>query len=491
MPSFYFRIAASPAPQSALIGENRKGVTTLQPSGGKFFRRILFAACLASPLASGAQTGLLNQEEPGRKHAETIKPSQPPTFSIPVAPLGFAAPASFFLGQRTSFVSLDFLDEDHLLFTFRVPGLLHRDTAAKADAEERNIRALVLTISTGAVESEALWTLHDRARYLYVLNDGHFLLRDRDQLYQGDATLALKPFLHFPGPLLTVDLDPEQQYLVTNSEEIQSDAARAGSVPTPATAAATVTDEAQGPAGQSPLLMRILRRSTGQVMLFSHVRVPVHLPINSEGYLEPLRQRGSQWLIVLNHFTGQTTQIGSVDSSCSPALEFLSEEQLLVAACNPQGGETLHVFTTGSRHLWKLETPANEAWPLVTASANGARFARLTLELPFQINENSPISPSDITGQLFTVYNSADGKPVLTAPVTPVLDAGGNAALSPSGGRAAVLRGGLLEIYTLSAPEAPPSQDFTGNSLQDGDPKMSQNKTQPGLSPPASAPGSR
>ena len=63
------------------------------------------------------------------------KPSLAPAFSIPIEPLGFAAPGAIYLGARNALVSLDFLDEDRLLFTFRVPGLIHRDP--KSGGEER------------------------------------------------------------------------------------------------------------------------------------------------------------------------------------------------------------------------------------------------------------------------------------------------------------------------------------------------------------------
>jgi len=57
------------------------------------------------------------------------KPSLPPSWSIPLEPLGYSAPGAGYLGARYAFASLDFLDENRLLFTFRVPGLLHRDSA--------------------------------------------------------------------------------------------------------------------------------------------------------------------------------------------------------------------------------------------------------------------------------------------------------------------------------------------------------------------------
>ena len=104
--------------------------------------------------------------------------------------------------MRNSVVSLDFLDENRLLFTFRVPGLVHRDAGERGAGvyEERQIRAVVLKLPSGTVEAEALWTVHDRQPYLWALSKGRFLLRDRNNLEMGDATLELKPFLRFPGP---------------------------------------------------------------------------------------------------------------------------------------------------------------------------------------------------------------------------------------------------------------------------------------------------
>ncbi len=161
------------------------------------------------------------------------KPSQPPTFTIPVDPLRFAAPGPIYLGSRNTMASLDFLDENHLLFTFRVPGLLHRDTANGQGSDERRIRAVVLTLPQGTVQAETLWTVHDRVRYLWMLKNGRFLLRDSNNLLVGDATLVLKPFLDFPGSLLWIELDPEQKFMVTNSREPVAESQRPGSVPSP------------------------------------------------------------------------------------------------------------------------------------------------------------------------------------------------------------------------------------------------------------------
>ncbi len=170
------------------------------------------------------------------------KPSLAPAFSIPIEPLGFAAPGAIYMGARNSLVSLDFLDEDRLMFTFRVPGLIHRDPKSGGEENERQIRAVVLKLPQGTVEAEALWTVHDRLRYLWPLRNGHFLVRDRNHLFEGDASLRLKPYLDFPGPLLWLDLDPAQKYLVTNSHE-PMDAPKSGHAGGPETSAATAAGD--------------------------------------------------------------------------------------------------------------------------------------------------------------------------------------------------------------------------------------------------------
>ena len=98
--------------------------------------------CLAfgsSPRAD-AQASTAFPADPSRLEKQRIvtdslpsKPTIPPTFSIPVEPLGFAVPGSIYLGQRNALASLDFLDENRLLFTFRVPGLIRREPGARGE----------------------------------------------------------------------------------------------------------------------------------------------------------------------------------------------------------------------------------------------------------------------------------------------------------------------------------------------------------------------
>jgi len=420
------------------------------------------------------------------------QPSIAPVASIPVVPLGFTAPSTNYLGTRNTFVSLDFLDEDRVLFTFRVPGLIHRDLRTGQESSERQIRAVVLKLPQGTIEAEALWTVHDRVRYLWPLKDGHFLVRDRDSLLQGDASLTLKPFLDFPGSLLWIELDPAQQFLVTNSREPIEAAAKTPPVPadgssttgsisgrvsgqlpgpvsnpvsnpvsSPATAQATVTtdqDDAATEEGRPELVVRILRRETGEVMLVSRVRSTVHLPINNAGYLENLRSRAMGWVLNLSYFTGGSKMLGSVETACDPDDEFLSEDEILITGCSPDGASKLMAMTTEGKTLWIAQAPETEMWPHLTVAPNGSRLAWTTLDTSHTVGMFAPMGSDDVKEQSVTVFDAASGDVAFVSPLSPILDAGGNVAISPSGRRVALLNDGNLQIFDLPPPPALPEK---------------------------------
>ena len=437
------------------------------------------ALCALPP--AWPQESLINAPEPSQPTRPRAlsgrlpaKPSQPPAFKISVGPLGYSAPGAFYLGQRTSMVSLDFLDEDRLLFTFRVPGLMHRKAG---DENERQIRAVLLNLPEGTIQAEALWTVHDRARYLWMLKDGHFLLRDGRDLEVGDASLDLKPYLHFPGPLLWLETDPSQQFLVTNSREpatpnpathdtsdqslslhsggqssLSSDRESMGLGTTDTTE--TVQMEEQKPAELPDLVVRILRRSSGEVILVSRTRTAIHLPINADGYLESLRGRNNDWLLHLKSYLGVSSILGRVDSACSPRFDFVSQREVLVTGCTSSGAGELTAIRTDGRHLWEALSAETMIWPLIVRAPNGSRLARETLAIPSPISARSPLDPAEIKGQLVTVFDAADGNIALETTASPALDAGGNVAISPSGRRVAVLNGGQIQVFEL--PPAPP-----------------------------------
>jgi hypothetical protein len=385
-----------------------------------------------------------------------LKPSLPPTISVPLDPLNFAAPGILYLGERETFASLSFIGEDRLLFTFRVPGLLHRDGS---DGGERKIRALVLALPAGTIEAETDWIIHDRARYLWMLKDGHFLLRNGETLYEGDPSLALKSLLQFPGPLVSIEVDPSQEYLASNSYEPVPTAkpTQPGEASNPASpqTSSDDSDDAES-SNHSDFVVRILNLHSAKAMLVSRVHRAVHVPIGSEGYLEVLRGRAGEWTFNLAYFTGGSHVLGSVLSACAPVVEFLSPEELLATTCNEGGDDVLVAMSMDGRELWADATSQYSVWPIVTSAANGLRIARESLEVPHPINTFAPLGDNDIKGQLVRVFDAATGEMVFEGPASPVLDGGGNVALSPSGRRLAVVNAGAIQIFDLPAPPALP-----------------------------------
>ncbi|HEY3625733.1 MAG TPA: hypothetical protein VGL00_05605 [Terracidiphilus sp.] len=385
-----------------------------------------------------------------------VRATLKPTATIPIEPLGFSAPATFYLGTRNSLISLDFLDEDRLLLTFRVPGLIHRDhpDVPTPEHQDRQVRVVVLHIPDGAVQAETVWTLHDRRRYLWMLDNGQFLLRDRDELKLGDASLQLKPFLRFPGPVLWIELDPNRKYVVTGSSEPPTSASKDDEVVKPPAAGATLVSDDPKPATEPDLVLRILRRDSGKVMLVTHVKSAVHLPINSDGFLETLRGNGKAWLLNLTHFDGGSTILGSVDSFCSPMLDFASPREFLATTCQSDGDPRVVAMTTGGRRLWENSGSGSMIWPVLITGGDGLRIARETLMVNHGVNAFAPLGTEDIKGQDVQVFDAATGKVVLRAQASPVFDVGGNVAISPSGLRAAIIMADSLQVFDL--PPAPP-----------------------------------
>jgi hypothetical protein len=433
---------------------------------------LLSAVVSAHPQSRPIKERLLSGTFPQR-------PSLASMAKIPVEPLGFTPPGPLYLGQRNSLVSLDFIGEDRLLFTFRVPGLIHRQlkVGESDQTDERQIRAVVLHLPDGLVEAEGLWTVHDRGPYVWMRKDGHFLFRDEDNLQEGDVHLDMKPLLQFPGPLLWLEMDPTEQFLVANSSEPAAKPSKTGTVDSPATAQVSITpsgETAEGDAAHGPgmdkgdgdsqdaskeetpapfdYVVRILRREGGQVMLVSRVRQLVHLPINSEGYLESLRGRGQDWALNLNYFSGGSRVLGTVESACAPNMDFLSEKEVMVTGCDSLGAHKLVALTTDGKTLWANLNPDTAIWPLLVRGADGQRLIQETLAVSHPVSSYAPLSADDIKGQLVRVFDAATGDQVFESPANPILDAGGNVALSPTSRRVAVLNGSAIEVFDLPAP---------------------------------------
>ncbi len=432
----------------------------VSPAPAVLFLSLAVASLVHAQLA--IQLPPLSSDEPLPKILDRYpeKPTLPPTFTIAVDPLGFSVPGEYYLLRGESLVSLDFLDEDRVLFTFRLPSLMQRDGGDLQSNQKQQIQAFVLALPSGEVEARATWTVPDHSRYLWKFNDGHFLLREADGLDEGDAKLQMKPYLHVPGRLLWIAMDPGQHVVITNFLEpagaSQNPGERGPLVAGPSTAA---TDE-QTSGEHKVLVARTQKLDSGEVVHES--RVPwtnqtTDWPVNSEGYLETSQAKGVDWVLTLNAFSGGDRELARIESTCPPETNFVSELEFLVTTCNANSGWNIGAMSTRGGSLWELRTAMNAMMPLVTIALNGKRVARETLLLKRPADKyKRMVGVRDLQGQIVKVFDAANGKVILESPLTPIFDGGGNVAISPSGERVAILNAGAIQVFQLPAPPAVP-----------------------------------
>jgi len=388
------------------------------------------------------------------------KSTLPPFFAAAVGPLGFSVPGENYLLRHESLVSLDFLDEDRILFTFRVPGLLERATGDHSDDRKQQIQALVLSVASGKIEGRATWTVPDHSRYLWMLHDGHFLLRVPDGLDEGNAAPQTRPYLRLLGRLLWIAMDPGQQVMVTNFLEPPSTSQQPGESRPRVKVPATRATDGQNSGDQSVLVARTQKIESGEVI--HETRVPwtnqtTDWPINSEGYLEASQDKGDEWLLTLDSFSGGSRVLTRIDSTCPPDYNFVSVQELMVTTCNPNSGWNLGAMLTSGGSLWESRIAMNAMWPLLVTAPNGSRVARETLLLKRSADRyKRMVGVRDLQGQMVKVFDAANGKIVLESPLTPIFDGGGNVAISPSGQRVAILNAGAIQVFQLPAPAPVP-----------------------------------
>jgi hypothetical protein len=94
----------------------------------------------------------------------------------------------------------------------------------------------------------------------------------------------------------------------------------------------------------------------------------------------------------------------------------------------------------------------------LTVAPNGSRLAWTTLDTSRTVHLRlCAHGCDDVKEQSVTVFDAATGDIALVSPLSPILDAGGNVAISPSGRRVALLNAGAIQVFDLPAP--PPCRE--------------------------------
>ncbi len=386
---------------------------------------------------------------PARAAKHAMAPSKL-VATIPVTALGYRPPGEIYLLGRLSSTSLDFIDDTHLLFTFHESRLIHRDDARHDD---QYIRAVVLNTATGKVEKTADWRMHDRLRYLLPTKNGTFLVRQGNSIEETDRTLELHPYLNFKERLFEMQLSPDRQMLVTETD-LERHSPRVHEQ-------LLIQAELAGESGpDEDVQLQMIRLEDKAVVAVAKSDNPVHLAVSSNGYIEheqtkaqdlPIRE-SNEWKVYYVPFVGEKKMIAKVYTDCTPTEEFLNEGTVLLTTCMGRTADRQGVaLTLSGKELWSGSWNSRLVWPNYYLASGGTTFAVSWLQVSHPVDSFDPVNDSDVEGQTVQVLSVATGHLLMTAPAAPVYSGGQNFALSDNGKLLAVVNHGAIEVYEVPA----------------------------------------
>jgi hypothetical protein len=379
-------------------------------------------------------------------------PAAGPEERILVEPLGYRPPGPLYMLSGRAFSSLDFIDANHLLFTFHQPRLMRREPNPDRFDDDQTIKAVILSLPGGAVAASSEWRMHDRRRYLWPLGGGKFLVRQKNSYSLTDASLKLHSYIDVPTPVLSTEVSPDGRILVIEHQyerhtaeqhrKLEAQAQEYGEPPPPEDTQITVVNIA-----------------SREVLATLRTESPISVPITSTGYVGVARDKSQdQFLVRFVPFEGESLVLGRVASTCTPHENFLNQKALVIESCGPKSPDVfLDAWTTDGKKLWNGHRDGHLVWPTFAYSRKGDRFAISLLHVSHTIDLLDSIDDEDVREQVVQVFDSATGALLMTTNASPILTAGQNFALSDDGDRLAVLREGAIEIYNVPSP--PPAAE--------------------------------
>ena len=405
-------------------------------------RRWAAAAAMAALLALAWTAWAAEQ----KKEAPPA-PALAPAVRIPVAPLGYVAPSPAYLRLRFSFNSLDFIDPDHLLFTFHKMGLLTRIPDDDANDTDQEIEAEVIDIKTGKVQRTADWRMHDRQRYLWALRNGEFLVRVRNSFFLMDQSLELRPYLDFDSDVEEVQISPGRGLLLIEVKKLL------GSKPGADAEAPPLFSESDVRQTRTEILL--LRPGEKKVLGAGETLNATYVPLLEDGILSVDEgKKAKQWVVMKISLDKTRKIVGELTSECAPQLTTLSDDAVLAQNCPAHGsGTDVSVLALQGGILWQDHWLSKYIWARFESSVDGSRFADESLEMNREVGSTEYFGEDDVQSQPVGVFDTRTGRLVLVENASPILSAGQNFALSADGRRFAILRNGAIEVYDLPAVE--------------------------------------
>lgn len=384
--------------------------------------------CVFPLLASGApQNGPANI-------ADADKPSQ----QISLTAFGYKglSPLSRFTTQND--LTINFLDNDHVLFTYNPKKIVARRPECPASHKDHSIQAGVLDLASGKLIREASWYMHDEHRYLWPLGQGHFLLRILNSLYELDSNLQQKLLIELPQQILWTSITPDGKQIIVE------------------TAIDSRASKKDQPRNKAKVKIDFLNVQTLAVQ--RTIRLSGVVPLNgtSLGFGDALRgMSGKVWLVRFGSSARERDNVTRVRSQCVPNLLFPTNNTILVGRCSASGSDySVSVFTVTGHFLWRQRWNQHRYEPAIERSEDASRVAISSIAGTLPGLDNNPTANDEEhwpeVEQKIQVVNAATGTPVVSTKARQAILSGQDFSLAPDGSRLAVVDGTMLRIYELA-----------------------------------------
>ena len=370
--------------------------------------------------------------------AGQMKPA-PPSSQVDLSTLGYSGLSPLNRFTERFNLSLNFIDSDHLLFTFNahgVKGLLERreDCALKNSCHQ--IRAIVIDLRNNAETAEADWYLYDYRRYLWSQGNGRFLLRRSNSIFLLGSDLQEKLLYSSPDELVWSGITADRKQLILESR-VQAD-----------------TNKERREQNSNRVKIEFHDVDTLALQKTYIATGVLEMAPLSSGYADTIQNPVRQtWLIRFGDSESQRRELMQVRSPCKPDVLFPTEKTLLVGRCSPNNDAySVSVFTLGGHPLWRQRWSQRQFNPAVLSSDDGSRIVASTVTANRDQKESTPSDDkpgwADVK-QDMRVLEAATGKEILETEAKTAFLKNENYSLSPDGRRFAVVEGTMLNLYDM------------------------------------------
>ncbi len=421
----------------------------------------LIGACVAAALVM-LSVAAWGAERNADKRETTIQP----WVTMSLGTLGVPAIPQAFLQVGSSMLTLDVVDDTHLLLTFSSRGLVPRDPSDSPDEECRMVAAELVELPTGTIVARADWKMHDHGRYLWRMGKGRFLVRRKNDLFlltpearlHTADPLRLLPFPKRDGIPVSAMISPDKSMLT-----VETIAPKTKDTVLPSKNGMIVTDPRQvvmvdfyrvsgGDAPDVPLTLK----KAGVVK----APQPVLLPMDADGYLWPDDAGHGRWPVSFNEFGGREVKITQLESSCLPRLQMVSRFEFLAFTCRTSDTRSrMQSFGMDGHETWEETLNGTFGVPDIVYAPEAGRFALSRIVSSTGDLMLGSMIP-DGASQELRVYQTESGDLLLKVPTTPVTRFAENFDLSEDGLVAAVVNAGAVLVYKLPPPSAQDVKDL-------------------------------